>query len=131
MRQLSHHRLPIVAPEYIWSSLGWAVYDKSDEVGHRAQGEIDDLLALAFCNGLSGERAVAWAVTEHRRRYEDAVQNATAQKEAGAMEHLASAIERAVGDSGDFDAVQGIIGKLSPKTQFAVRSQLGLRAKNP
>jgi hypothetical protein len=102
--------------------MGWEVYT-NDTLGHRAFADLHEQLAVALAQGLTGPRAIASAIDLHRQQSDSAATVRAAQAQADATTALARAIEHASQDA----AIRAVLGRLTESTQYAVRSQLGMR----
>lgn len=117
-----HWSIPLSASKVAWKAAGFTVSSNSDVVGGGPYG-FETLLFLAVAQDLTGDKAIAWALTEGRRRMEqDSMAAAIASSGDGARQ-LADAIRQ----SGEKDALERIIGRLTERTQYAVRAQLAGR----
>jgi hypothetical protein len=114
----THPRLNVTASRTAWISAGYTVYT-DDTLGSGPHG-MDELIFLGTQSGQSGDGAIAWAITEHQRRIECERRDNAEAANARAVKDLADAIRH----SSEADALQRILGRLSEKTQYAVRQQL-------
>lgn len=121
-RVIRHRTLPVSAPECFWRAMGWQVYTNTDEAGERCHhgSGADTLLAVALTHGLEGEKALGYVVTEWRRETEERTRATALAREADAIAALAHAIKA---DS-EQALVARIMGRLTQKTQWALRQQL-------
>jgi hypothetical protein len=124
-RELKHRTLPITAPESIWKSMGWRSWSDSSEVGQRdfdtgGTNGIDVYLGMAVSKGMIGAAAIGWAVEESNRRNDISRQVAAQSSEAAAIASLAAALQAGTTSS----VVRDVLGRLSERTQYAVRQQL-------
>lgn len=115
-----HYELAVSAPKPFWRLLGYQTYSNTSEVGagwHAA----DCLLAIAVGRGLSGPEALTWAAEEHQRRAEERTRSTAMAREADAVQALAVAIQ----GINEEQMIETILAKLTERTQYAVRQQLG------
>lgn len=119
----SHPTLPLTARAHAWKAAGYAIYDNSQEVGVSSSPMgMHELLAQGLLeHPENGEAAIRWAVNEHQRRQEESSRNRAQFCEARAIEKLAAALNASV----ESEVLQRILGRLTEKTQYAVRQQLG------
>jgi hypothetical protein len=121
-RTLSHPRIPLSAPEWAWRAAGYATHNNSDEVGMGPYGA-EALMLQALGRGLAGVEALAWVVTELARAGEERTRVTAQAREAEALTALAQAIR----ESGEADVLGRILERVSERTQYAIRQQLGLQ----
>lgn len=127
-RIIRHRTLPISAPESFWRALGWTVYAEregseiNDIAGDRAfSHRIDEMLALAIVQtGANDERCLAWAIAESQRRTEEQTRSTALAREAESLGKLAEAIKT----ESESSLLSRIMGRLTEKTQWALRQQL-------
>jgi hypothetical protein len=123
-RIITYTPLGIRATEATWRAAGVRPYSNTDEIDARNLDSfryLEELLMLAVhATGTRDDAAVAWAVAERNRREEERTRSTAHAREAEAITKLASAIR----DSGEDSTLERIIGRLSERTQYAVRQQL-------
>lgn len=119
---MRHHAVNAVdASEAAWKAAGaYTALSGEEKVACGPHG-FEALLHLALHEGKTGDDAVAWAMAEDRRRKEADSLHYALRAQAEATEKLAAAIRQ----SGQDEALKAIMGRLSEKTQYAVRQQLG------
>lgn len=128
-RMITYTALAIVASEAAWSAAGAEVYSNRDTIDRgqllRRYGNGVDMHEVLFLavhvTGRRDDYAVAWAIAERQRRLEGSHQNAVISGEAGALRELAQAIAGTTESA----VLERILGRLSERTQYAVRQQLG------
>lgn len=117
-----YQELGIEASKASWEALGLTVYTDGT-LGHGTRWPQDVhgvLLQAVHETGARDERAVAWALGELQRQAETDNQSRAQFAEADALKALAAALR----EMGDENALQSILGRLSERTQYAVRQQL-------
>lgn len=119
MKHYAHPTLPIEAPREYWAMLGYTVYTDDSVGGGPHDG--NELLALALANGRSQEEAIAWALAERQRRKEAAEMASAMRQEGAGLTQLAEAIQSTSED----EFIRKLLGRLTERTQYAVRQQLG------
>lgn len=120
-----HPSLPVSAPEPYWTALRFTCYSNTDEVGNSHIGNYQEV-AQAIMRGIEAtgsndHRALAWAMGELQRASEERTRATALAREAEGLQSLAKAIR----ESGEQQALERIIGRLTERTQYAVRKQLG------
>jgi Flp pilus assembly protein TadB len=105
--------------------MGWRSWSDSSEVGQRdfdtgGTNGIDVYLGMAVSKGMIGAAAIGWAVEESNRRNDISRQVAAQSSEAAAIASLAAALQAGTTSS----VVRDVLGRLSERTQYAVRQQL-------
>jgi len=120
-QQLTH--CGITAPRHLWIALNY-------EVSQNAAGETEvyrgpykgeaDLYAARLATGADDWRALAWLAQENARRAEEKTRVTAQAREAEALGALAAAIK----GSANEEVLSRILGRLSERTQYAVRQQL-------
>ena len=119
-----HAVLPIAAPEMYWTALGYRVCLGTDVVDKPflpADEEKILILALGACPNATGETVLAWALREAQRRKEESERVRGQHHEANAIKELAKAISGSAEDV----VLQNILRRLTDRTQYAVKAQLG------
>lgn len=115
--------LGISAPRHIWTMLGYYAVTNNGILELRPNSfssNADSLIVRAKAEGHTGETAIAWALGEQTRQAEERTRSTAMAREAEALGRLAAAIR----DGGEEAALERIIGRLSERTQYAVRQQL-------
>jgi hypothetical protein len=118
--------IDLSGPREHWKALGYTISRCGDTemLGHfngGALNEVENLLAAAIATtGDRGEKALGWAVVEQQRRREERTRVTAQAREAEAISALAQAIR----EGGEDAALERVIGRLSERTQHAVRKQL-------
>lgn len=116
-----HPSLPISAPAQWWRSAGYTVYSNSDTVGGGPY-HFEEFLILALAAGKADQDAIAWAIAERQRRSEQSAMTAAVASEASAIAALAGAIN----SSGESEITDRILSRVSERTRYAIKQQLGL-----
>lgn len=119
-----HPTLPVSAPADYWHPLGYTTYSNTDIValGSGFRSDSDELVMLGVgATGANDERALVWAMSERNRRNEERTRVTAQAREAEAIKDLANAIRTSAEDT----VLAKILGRLSERTQYAVRTQLG------
>jgi len=120
MSDLYHHpNLPITAEAHYWQTLGYSVYTDSDRVG-AGPHDGTELLILALGTGKVGRDAITWALAERRRRCEEDSRSSAISAEGAGLAKLAAALR----DASEEDVLRKLLGRLTERTQYAVRQQL-------
>jgi hypothetical protein len=123
---VKHYKLPVTAPLYAWSAMGWETSYNMDgtpcEIKRRsfASNEDEQVLGIAIAKGLDGIEALAFCVEELTRRHEEKTRSTAIARQAEAIDKLAGSLRT----ESDQAVLGKIINQLSESTQWAVRSQL-------
>lgn len=128
--------LGVTAPLSVWELLGYrqsayrtdAPVEAKSHYTHIDREETARLDSLVL-QGLAAtaradSTAIAWALSEQNRRGEEKARSRSIAIEAEALITLAKAIR----EGGEEATLERIIGRLSERTQYAVRSQLSKNA---
>ena len=123
-RICTHAKFPISAPDYIWRSLGWTVYEGTDVISSRRStnwgDSHDELLALAVTKGLRDTDALRFYAEESNRREEQKTMATAIARQAEAISKLAASIR----SESDQSVLSKIMSQLTEPTQWALRKQL-------
>lgn len=117
-----HRNIPVSAPQHLWSAAGYTTYTNTDTVGSSHYQGMDSILAVgAAMHPQDGQAALVWAIKERQRQQELQARNYAQLKEAESLAALALAIR----ESASEQVLQSILGRLTDRTRYAVRAQLG------
>lgn len=123
-RMLNHPKMPLSAPEYVWKAAGYNVYTNSDEVSPPSgySNEVDKLLPSGMARFPGDpDRAICWAAEESHRRQTERTRVTAQAREAEAI----SALARALSSCTEEEVLKSLLGRLTERTQYAVKKQLG------
>lgn len=125
-RSVRHPIIPVEAPAYVWKSAGFTVYENSDTVGQPAgyDTDINPLIVVGMQKHPGdGTAAVVWAIEERQRIREEKTRATAQAREADAISKLSAAIKESTGET----VLRELLSRLTERTQYAVRQQLGKR----
>lgn len=125
-RLVRHPTIPVEAPAYVWKAAGFTVYENSDTVGqpsgYDSSTDISPLIVVGMQKHPGdGAAAVTWAIEERQRIREEKTRATAQAREADAVNKLAAAIKQSTGET----VLHELLSRLTERTQYAVRQQLG------
>lgn len=116
-------RCGVTGPIELWKAIGYETTTPDHMTWHvREQYPGRDALVYEGrrVTGCDDWRALAWAAAEEQRRREACTASTAQAREADGLAALAKALR----DAGDATVLEKILGRLSERTQYAVRAQL-------
>lgn len=121
MKILKHDITGVEAPAALWEAAGWRVYYNTEIITRWPDSDMKRALPLAVIEtGGTGPEALAWAIKEVSRQSEERTRVTAINREAKAIRELASALRGAE----ESKVLEQIMGRLTERTQYAVRQQL-------
>jgi len=113
----------VTGPTELWAAIGYEVFTADHETW-TVRPRYDGRDALVYegrrVTGRDDWAALAWAAAEEQRRREACTASTAHAREAEGLKELAGAIRQA----GDASVLDRILGRLSERTQYAVKQQL-------
>lgn len=122
----THETTGIQAERVYWAAAGCTVYTTGTVSTSMAAHNFDALLLAGIeATGAKDHRAIVWAMQEQQRRKEEATRSTALAREAEAIQSLASSIRSAAVQESEDSLLARILPRLTERTQYAVRKQLG------